>query len=200
PPDERRDAVCVAFGRRADVVLYVLPRSTNMRDERECYLDGLPRRSKVYTKAARSTGRPFVFPVRAMTTQKPIAIYYEHPEWFRPLFEELDRRGLPYVRLDASRRRFDPSADESGFALFFNRMSASAYLRGHANAIFYTREYLAHLERKGVRVVNGHDSFLIETSKAAQLALLDSLGLPYPPTRVINHPAEGPHAARDLRF
>ena len=135
-----------------------------------------------------------------MTTQKPIAIYYEHPEWFRPLFEELDRRGLPYVRLDASRRRFDPSADESGFALFFNRMSASAYLRGHANAIFYTREYLAHLERKGVRVVNGHDSFLVETSKAAQLALLDSLGLPYPPTRVINHPAEGPHAARDLRF
>ena len=23
---------------------------------------------------------------------KPIAIYYEHPDWFRPLFAELDRR------------------------------------------------------------------------------------------------------------
>ena len=29
---------------------------------------------------------------------RPIGIYYEHPEWFRPLFAELDRRGMPYVR------------------------------------------------------------------------------------------------------
>ncbi len=30
-----------------------------------------------------------------MTTQnKPIGIYYEHPDWFRPLFTELDRRGI----------------------------------------------------------------------------------------------------------
>jgi len=136
-----------------------------------------------------------------MTTQhKPIAIYYEHPEWFRLLFEELDRRRLPYVRIDAARHRFDPSADEGGYALLFNRMSASAYLRGHGNAIFYTRAYLAHLERKGVRVVNGHDSFRIETSKAAQLSLLDALGLPYPRTRVINRAEEAPLAARDLRF
>jgi glutathione synthase/RimK-type ligase-like ATP-grasp enzyme len=102
--------------------------------------------------------------------------------------------------LDASRHRFDPSADEGEFALLFNRMSASAYLRGHGNAIFYTRAYLAHLERKGVRVVNGHDSFRIETSKAAQLGLLDSLGLPYPRTRVINRAEEAPPAAQDLRF
>ena len=24
--------------------------------------------------------------------EKPIAIYHEHPDWFKPLFEELDRR------------------------------------------------------------------------------------------------------------
>ena len=135
-----------------------------------------------------------------MTRQKPIAIYYEHPEWFRPLFAELDRRRLPYVRVDAASHRFDPSGQETEFALFFNRMSASAYLRGHANAVFYTRDFLAHLERKGVRVVNGHDSFVVETSKAAQLALLDTLGLPYPPTRIINDPKQAALAARDLRF
>lgn len=135
-----------------------------------------------------------------MTTQKPIAVYYEHPEWFRLLFEELDRRDTPYIRLDASSHRFDPSTGESEFALLFNRMSASAYLRGHGNAIFYTREYLAHLERRGVRVVNGHAAFDVETSKAAQLALLDSLGLPYPRTRVFNHPKEAAPAAQDLRF
>ena len=26
------------------------------------------------------------------STDRPIGIYYEHPEWFRPLFAELDRR------------------------------------------------------------------------------------------------------------
>src|ERR1043165_2024699 len=105
----------------------------------------------------------------------PLAIYYEHPEWFRPLFAELDRRGVPYFTIDAARHRFDPS-DGEGIAVLFNRMSASAYLRDHANAIFYTRDYLAHLEEKGVRVVNGSESFRIETSKAAQLTLLSSLG------------------------
>ena len=31
----------------------------------------------------------------------PLAVYYEHPEWFRPLFAELDRRSIQYVRIDA---------------------------------------------------------------------------------------------------
>jgi len=132
--------------------------------------------------------------------EKLIAIYYEHPEWFRPLFEELDRRGVPYVRIDASRHQYDTSASENEYALLFNRMSASAYLRGHANAIFYTRNYLEHLERKGVRVINGRESFAVETSKALQLSLFESLGLPYPRTRIINNADEAVNAARDLRF
>lgn len=28
----------------------------------------------------------------------PIAIYYEHPDWFKPLFAELEKRGLPLRR------------------------------------------------------------------------------------------------------
>ena len=75
----------------------------------------------------------------------PIAVYYEHPDWFRPLFAELERRGTPYVRLDASRHRYDPAEPAPPFPLLFNRMSASAYLRGHGNTTFYTRNYLAHL-------------------------------------------------------
>lgn len=130
----------------------------------------------------------------------PIAIYYEHPDWFRALFAELDRRGTPYVRLDASSHQYDASVRKREYALFFNRMSASAYLRGHGNAIFYTRNYLAHLERIGIRVINGYDAFAIETSKALQLSLLSSLGLPYPRTRVINDGREALTAARELRF
>jgi len=36
------------------------------------------------------------------TPDGPIAIYYEHPDWFRPLFAELDRRGIPYARIEAA--------------------------------------------------------------------------------------------------
>jgi hypothetical protein len=131
---------------------------------------------------------------------RPIVIYYEHPDWFRPLFAELDRRGIPYVRVDAAQHHYDARARDAEFALFFNRMSASAYLRGHGNALFYTRNYLAHLERQGVRVINGYESFAIETSKALQLSLLASLGLQFPRTSVINDAGQTLRAARDMRF
>ncbi len=86
-----------------------------------------------------------------MTTRAPIAIYHEHPDWFRPLFSELDRRDVPYVRLDAGRHTFDPTAETPDYALVFNRMSPSAYLRGHASSIFFTSQYLADLEHRGGR-------------------------------------------------
>src|ERR671933_711935 len=129
-----------------------------------------------------------------------IAIYYEHPEWFQALFTELDARGTPYVKVDAARHRFDPGAEAEPFALLFNRMSASAYLRGHGNAVFYTRHYLRHLEGIGVRVVNGSRAFDYETSKALQLSLFASLGLEFPRTRVFNSLEEVREAARGLTY
>src|SRR5437867_688680 len=138
-------------------------------------------------------------PVSA-TTSRPIAIYYEHPDWFRPLFQELDRRGVPYVRIDAAAHRFDAGDGRPPYSLVFNRMSPSAYLRGHGNAIFYTLHYLAYLKRHDVRVINGYDAYVTETSKALQLSLLHHLGLPYPRARVINHPARAPEAAQGFRF
>ena len=128
-----------------------------------------------------------------------IGIYYEHPHWFAPLFAELDRRGTPYARLHAEHHSFDP-ADRPPVDLVFNRMSPSAWLRGHGNAVFYTHHYLAYLERRGVRVVNGAAAFRAETSKALQLSILRELGLPYPKARVINDPADAPAAAEALGF
>jgi biotin carboxylase len=130
---------------------------------------------------------------------RPIAIFYEHPEWFKPLFAELDRRGTPYVKLHADEHVFDP-AEQPAYSLVFNRMSPSAYLRGRGNAIFYTQAFLAHLERRGVRVVNGTEAFGNEISKAAQLSLIESLGLPYPKARVIHRAEQAPAAAEGLRW
>jgi hypothetical protein len=134
------------------------------------------------------------------TLLKPLAIYHEHPDWFRPLFAELQRRGLPTVRLDPRAHCYDPGADDARFALVFNRMSPSAYLRGGVQGMFFTLHYLAHLERLGVPVVNGRSAFTYETSKALQLTLLESLGLPYPRARVINHASRAVEASRGLRF
>src|SRR6266852_7842394 len=130
-----------------------------------------------------------------MTTEaKPIAIYYEHPDWFRPLFAELERRGTPYERLHANTHRYDPADPAPPYALLFNRMSPSAWLRGRGDAVFYTLQYLAHLERLGVRVVNGYRAFVVETSKALQLSLFERLGLQHPRARVIHRLAQAPAA------
>ena len=74
----------------------------------------------------------------------PIAIYHEHPDWFRPLFAELDRRAIPYVRLDAASHVFDPGETTVPYSLVFNRASPSAYTRGHGQATFYTLNWRRH--------------------------------------------------------
>jgi biotin carboxylase len=135
-----------------------------------------------------------------MSQQLPLAVYYEHPEWFRPLFAELDRRSIQHLRIDAGCHVYDATATDRKYALFFNRMSASAYLRGNAQGIFFTRDYLAHLERTGTRVINGCKAFSVEISKAAQLALLHSLGLPTPRSRIVNCAIQAISAAQEIGF
>ncbi len=134
------------------------------------------------------------------TDPLPIAIFHEHPDWFRPLFAELDRRGLPWVRLDAAAASYDPSEDAVPYSLVVNRASPSAYLRGHAQTTFYTLHWLRHLEQLGVPVVNGSQAYALELSKANQLDLLRSLGLPFPRSRVINAASQAVRAARNLRY
>jgi len=136
----------------------------------------------------------------SVVADRPIAILHEHPDWFRPLFAELDRRGTPYVRLDAASHRFDPSERDSPYALVFNRASPSSYLRGHAQSLYYTLHWLRHLERIGVPTVNGSAVYGLELSKATQLDLLAGLGLPYPRAVVINDARQAPAAAAALRF
>ena len=87
---------------------------------------------------------------------KPIAIYYEQPNWFVPLFAQMDAKGANWKKIDARYHSYDPAAPESEFSLVFNRMSPSAWQRGVGHGIFYTLNYLKHLEDKGVRVVNGY--------------------------------------------
>jgi hypothetical protein len=130
----------------------------------------------------------------------PIGIYYEHPDWYRPLFERLDQSGVNWEKIEVRGHSFGPPAAEKDYSLVFNRMSPSAWQRGLGDAIFYTLHYLAHLEARGIRVVNGSRAFTHETSKALQLVLLESLGLPCPKTIVIHSPSQALAAAGKIGY
>jgi glutathione synthase/RimK-type ligase-like ATP-grasp enzyme len=129
-----------------------------------------------------------------------LAVYHEHPDWFRPLFTELERRGVPYVKLDAGVHSYDPSEKRPGYDLVFNRASPSSYLRGNLGTIFSTWSWLSHLDRIGVPVVNGSRIYSHEISKARQLNALEELGVQYPRARVINSAKAAVPATSGLRF
>lgn len=130
----------------------------------------------------------------------PIAILYEHPEWFRPLFAELERREIPFHRLHAAELAWDPGATTSPYGLVVNRMSPSAWTRGQAGAIFHTQHYLDHLEAIGTPMINGPAAFRVELSKARQIGLMAELGIRHPATRVIADPGQAVAAAEEIGF
>ncbi|HEX2574665.1 MAG TPA: hypothetical protein VH877_34275 [Polyangia bacterium] len=132
-----------------------------------------------------------------------LAVLFEHPDWFRPLFQELDRRGYPYRKLHADEHHFratTPTEVGDAPALVFNRMSPSAWKRGRPGAIFYTAHYLGHLEALGVPVFNGIRTYTYEISKALQVSLLARLGLSVPRTEVVHRPELLAPAAASLGF
>lgn len=130
----------------------------------------------------------------------PFAISHEHPDWFKPLFAELEKRGIPYQTFNPTQHQFAIEERKPEFDLFFNRMSPSAYLRDGVQGTFYTLNYLKHLENLGVRVINGYQAFTYETSKALQLMLMQQLGIKYPKSRVVNHVSQVEAATEGLRF
>jgi len=135
-----------------------------------------------------------------MISTQPIAVYYEHPKWFAPLFHELDRRGIAYDKIAVQSHLFDPAAKECPYSVIVNRVSAYPSKASHPNIILYVKQFLSYLDRIGARVINGVESYRIGTSKALQVTLLDRLNLRYPETRVIHHPGQAPAAASELSF
>ena len=133
-------------------------------------------------------------------SEKPIAVLYEHPEWFRPLFAELDRRKVAYERLFVRDHTYDPSLRECPYSLIVNRVSAYPSGGTHLQVVLYIQQYLAYLESIGAGVVNGYHSHLTAISKAMQLDLFARLGLRYPRARVIHHPRQATQAASGLTY
>src|SRR5262245_19168290 len=115
-----------------------------------------------------------------MTTSAPaLVVLYEHPEWQKPLFAALERRGVAYASFNVARAAFS-NLDVPAAQLYFNQASPSAYVRGSARAVPLALAYMRSLERQGARVLNGADVFALELSKSAQATLLRTLGIDTP--------------------
>jgi len=114
-------------------------------------------------------------------------VLYEHPEWQKPLFSALERRGWRVGSLDLKQGGFSPDQLPTA-SVVFNQASPSAYVRGNDRAVPLALSLLRAFEAAGVPVVNGHQAFALELSKTAQLALLRRLGLRGPRTVAFNDP------------
>src|SRR5882672_8978659 len=134
------------------------------------------------------------------TVEKPIGIFYSYEEWFNPLFRELERRGLPYVKLDPSRQWVDLSETDVSYSLLYNDMSYPSYVEGPSQANLNLQPYLNHLEQQHVPVINGSVAIALQRSKTQQLLLLRSLGLGFPSTRIVNHPNQLKPATAEFKF
>lgn len=129
----------------------------------------------------------------------PLAILFEHPEWFRPLFAALDRRGIAYhaLRPDGDWNPADPAPPAP---LIFNRIAMSSFLRAGEHPIFHATALLDHWARGGARVINDAAVLAVDSSKARQLSLIASLGLAIPATRVVHRAADVEAAAAQIGF
>ena len=114
-----------------------------------------------------------------------LVVLYEHPEWQKPLFAALTRRGVPFTSIDVSRAAFT-NVERPAAALYFNQASPSAYLRGNTRAVPLALALMRSLELMGARVLNGAEVFALELSKSAQATLLQTLGIDCPRSITFN--------------
>jgi glutathione synthase/RimK-type ligase-like ATP-grasp enzyme len=122
------------------------------------------------------------------STSPDLIVLHEHPEWQKPLFAALERRGVAFEPFDVTRAAFSNSEPPRA-RLYFNQASPSAYLRGNTRAVPLALAYMRTLERCGARVLNGADVFALELSKSVQATLLRTLRIDTPRSITFNEPA-----------
>jgi len=120
-----------------------------------------------------------------MPSNPDLIVLHEHPEWQKPLFAALRRRGVSFEPFDVTRAAFS-NVEPLRAPLYFNQASPSAYVRGNTRAVPLALAYMRSLELLGARVLNGANVFALELSKSAQATLLRTLGIDCPRSITFN--------------
>src|SRR5579884_2589867 len=129
-----------------------------------------------------------------------LAVLYEHPQWFQPLFAALERHCMAYVPIQLNAHCFDPARREVPAPLILSRVAQSSFLREPEHPIFYAEALLDHWQRCGAEVLNGADVLAIDSSKARQLSLITGLGYSVPRTKVVHRTRDLLDAVDDMAF
>lgn len=124
-----------------------------------------------------------------------IFVIHENEEWLPPLAAALDAHGLAWDELHMGDARAALSGAPAD-GVYYNRMSASSWTRGHAAAPALTVALLEHLAAHGRRVVNGARALDLEVSKARQSVLLERSGVRTPRAVLASGPQGVAAAAR----
>jgi hypothetical protein len=129
-----------------------------------------------------------------------LAILYEHPTWFEPLFAALRARGVHYQAIRLEGHLSDPAGAAPPAPVVLNRVAMSSVLRAPEHGIFHAQALLESWEARGARILNGAAALSLDASKARQLSLLASLGLAIPRTRVVHRACDLAAAAAEIGF
>jgi glutathione synthase/RimK-type ligase-like ATP-grasp enzyme len=133
------------------------------------------------------------------TPAHDLIVLHEHPEWQKPLFAALKRRGVSFAPFDVTRAAFT-NDDPPSAPLYFNQASPSAYIRGHTRAVPLALAFMRSLELQGARVLNGAGVFALELSKSAQATLLRTLDIDCPHSITFNEVNALRAYASDIRW
>ena len=120
-----------------------------------------------------------------MASETDLVVIHEHPEWQKPLFAALERRGIAYAPFDLKHAAFS-NVESLTAKVYFNQASPSAYLRGNTRAVPLALAYMRSLELQGARVLNGAGVFALELSKSTQATLLQGMGIDCPRSITFN--------------
>jgi carbamoylphosphate synthase large subunit len=129
-----------------------------------------------------------------------LAVFYEHPKWFEPLFAALDRRGIDWAAISIQDHVFDPAETAPPARVILNRLAMSSFLRQAEHALFYSLAALGHWQGLGARVINGAGPLAYDLSKARQLSLFRRAGLDIPATRVAHRRADVVRLAAEVGY
>ena len=132
-------------------------------------------------------------------TKPDLIVLHEHPEWQKPLFAALERRGIAFEPFNVTQAAFS-NEELPRAGLYFNQASPSAYIRGNTRAVPLALAFMRSLELQGALVLNGADVFALELSKSAQATLLRTLGIDCPRSITFNDVGALKAYAKEIRW
>lgn len=108
-----------------------------------------------------------------------VYILHENKEWAAPLKNALFQQNISYQEWHMAEGQFNLNvAPPEG--VFYSKMSASAYTRGHAFAHGLAAPVLSWLNAHGRRIINSRRALQLELRKAEQYVALQQFGLKVP--------------------